>query len=216
MDPAKFFQTLKSQNLSKLELRSKVTRQALHNALKTKNMKLDNLSSVAKAMNFKVELVPLLSEDNVLASLAKRGAPLAHSADGNLPLEVALAESCKLARQDGLYESVVPYVLAKNADQFEANELVGLALQNGQAPVLGYFVELANMFRPHVNLRKMLKLLVPTKLETKELLVITTRINFPEVFEKNLVAQKWNWLVRGTVDDHFSRWVKWERSQSKN
>jgi hypothetical protein len=216
METTKFFQELKHQNLSKLERQSKVTRQALYNALKTKNMKLDNLSSVARALNYQVELVPSLNESNVLSSLVKFGAPLAHSNDGNLPLELAVAEACKLSRRDGVYESVVPYVLATNANSLKEHELVGLALQGNQSNVLGYFAELANMFRPHPRLQKMLRLLEAAKPDEEELLVLTTKMNFPEMFKKNKAALNWKLLVRGSVEDHLSRWNKWEQSQKKN
>jgi hypothetical protein len=216
MNAAKFFQELQHQNLSALERQTKVTRQALHNALKTRNMKLDNLSTVAGAMNYQVELVPSLQEHNVLASLVKYGAPLAHSNDGNLPLELAVTEACKLSRKDGFYESVVPYVLAKNANCLKEYDLVGLAFQNNQPNVLGYFAELANMFRANTRLQKLMRLLDAGKPDTEELLVLTTQMNFPEMFTKNQAALNWKLLVRGNPEEHFNRWNKWEQSQKKN
>ncbi len=184
--------------------------------MKTKNIKLDNLRSVAKAMNYKIELVPSLNEDNFLSSLVNWGAPLAHSGGGNLTLEVTVIEACKQARKDGIFESVVPFVLAKNAPNLNVNELVGLAFQNNQANVLGYFAELAHLFYPHSNLQKIIKLVESSKTEKRELLVTTTKMNFPELFERNAIALKWNLLVRGNVKDHLDRWSQWEQSQKKN
>lgn len=216
METSKFFQKLKAQNLSQLEQQAKVTRQALYNAMKTKNMKLDSLRAVAKAMSYKVELVPEVSENNLLSSLVRWGAPLAHSADGTLSLEETLVEACKQARKDGLFESVVPYVLFKNASKLNPNKLVGLAFQKELAYVVGYFAEVSHLFRPHANLQKVMKMLEAGKEEDRQLLVTTTKMNFPELFERNKVALKWNLLVRGNLEDHFDRWNKWERSQKKS
>lgn len=216
MEAVQFFKKLKEQNLSKLEGQARVSRQALHNAVKSKNMKLDNLSSVAKAMNYKVELNPVLSEENLLSSLVKWGAPLAYSADGNLPLETTLAEASRQARKDGLFESLVPYVLAKNVDELNPNELVGLAFLNDQAAVVGYFADVAHLFKPNKKLQQVALLLERGKSEGRELLVKTTKMNFPELFEKNTVALKWNLLVRGNLQDHLDRWNKWEQSLKKS
>lgn len=215
MEIGQFFKKLGDQNLSKLEGETQVSRQALHNAIKSKNMKLDNLSSVARAMNYKVVLTPVYSEENLLSSLVKWGAPLAHSADGNLSLEVTVAEASRQARQDGLYESVVPYVLAKNAEELKLEELVGLAFLEDQVAVVGYFAEVANLFRPHKKLQEAALLLERGKKEGRQLLVTTTKMNFPELFEKNTVALKWNLLVRGNLQDHMDRWRKWEQSLRK-
>jgi hypothetical protein len=215
MNTANFFAELKDENLSQLEKRVGVSRQALHSAVKTKNMKLDNLQSVAKALNYTVEVVPNLTEENLLGSLVKWGAPLAHTKDGNLSLEWTVAEALKRARKDGLYESVVPYVLACNANQMNPLTLVGLAYQYNQVNVLGYFAEAANQFRPHANLQTVVRLLEPGKSTDKELLVLSTKMNFPDLFERNVLALKWNLWVRGGLVDHLSRWEKWEQSQKK-
>lgn len=216
MEAVQFFKKLKDQNLSKLEGEARVSRQALHNAVKSKNMKLDNLSSVAKAMNYKVELTPVLSEENLLGSLVKWGAPLAHSAEGNLPLEATIVEASRRAREDGLFESLVPYVLATNAQDLKPNELVGLSFLNDQAAVVGYFAEVANLFRQNNKLQQVSLLLERGKRDGRELLVKTTKMNFPELFEKNMVAIKWNLLVRGNLQDHLDRWNKWEQSLKKS
>jgi hypothetical protein len=216
MNTARFFTELKSQNLSRLEKQAGVSRQALHGAIKTKNMRLDNLQAVAKALNYSVEVVPHLTEENLLSSLVQWGAPLAHSKGGNLSLEWTLAEALKKARVDGLYESVVPYVLSINVDRLHPELLVGLAYQNEQVNVLGYFVEAANHFRPHAKLGYVLKLLEAGKRPNKEPLVLSTKLNFPELFQKNKLALKWNLWVRGDFADHLSRWEKWDRSQKKS
>ncbi len=216
MKTANFFAELQNENLSHLEKRAGVSRQALHSAVKTKNMKLDNLQSVAKALNYTVEVVPNLTEENLLSSLVRWGAPLAHSKDGNLSLELTVSRSLKSARKDGLYESVVPYVLALNAHRLNPLTLVGLAYQHNQVSVLGYFAEAADQFRPHPNLQTVVRLLEPGKSRDRELLVLSTKMNFPELFERNLLALKWNLWVRGNLGDHLSRWKKWERSQKNS
>ena len=216
MNTARFFTDLKSQNLSKLEKQVGVSRQALHSAIKTKNMRLDNLQAVATALNYTVEVVPQLTEENLLSSLVQWGAPLAYSKGGNLSFEWTVAEALKKARVDGLYESVVPYVLATNAPHFNPEFLVGLAYQNEQVNVLGYFSEAANHFRPNAKLGYILKLLEPGKRANKEPLVLSTKMNFPELFERNKPALKWNLWVRGDFADHLSRWEKWDKSQKKS
>jgi hypothetical protein len=213
MNTTEFFKHLKKENLSKLEKRAGVSRQALHQALHTQNMKLVNLNSLAKALDLRVELSPVPSEENLLASLARYGAPLAHSRGGSLSLEEALAESLNWSRRDGLYESVVPFVLIKNAKQLNVKKMVGLAYQNDQVNVLGYFAEMAQQYRSHGNLQMLLDLLVPGKESAKELLLLKTRMNFPELFERNPFAAKWNLWVRGRFADHRDRWEKWEESQ---
>lgn len=125
-------------------------------------------------------------------------------------------QASKQERKDGLFESIAPFVLVKNAPNLKVNELVGLAFQNNQASVLGYFAELALLFYVHPNLQKIIKLVESSKTEKKELLVTTTKINFPELFERNAIALKWNLLVRGNVKDQLDRWSKWEQSQKKS
>lgn len=212
MNTTEFFKHLKTKNLSRLEKRAGVSRQALHQALHTQNMKLANFNSLAKALDLRVELSPAQNEENLLASLVHYGAPLAHSRGGNLSLEEALAESLNWSRRDGLYESVVPYVLIKNAQQLNVKKMVGLAYQNDQVNILGYFAEMAQQYRSHKNLQKLLDLLVPGKEVEKELLLHKTNMNFPELFERNPYALKWNLWVRGQFADHRDRWEKWERS----
>lgn len=216
MKTTEFFKTLGSQNLSHLERDSGVSRQALHNATKTHNMKLDNLTSVAKALNLQVELTPRLTEKNLLASLAKWGAPLAHSKDGNLSFEQTVREALKRSREDGVYETLLPYLLYCNVGTMNSQQVVAAALFENQVNALGYFVELANRFRPHDKFKLMLKLLEPAKFLEKEYLVLSTKSHYPELFEKNDLALKWNLKTRGSVDGHLQRWVKWDQSHKRN
>jgi hypothetical protein len=213
MKTADFFNALKSQNLTHVEKDSGVSRQALHSALKSHNMKLDNLSRVAKAINLKLEFVPVRTEDNLLASLAKWGAPLAHLKDGSLSFEETVGESLKESRYDGVYETLVPYLMTLNLEKLNVHKLVATALFAEQVNVMGYFAELANRFHPHEKLQSLIKMLQPAKSSSNEFLVLTTKSNFPELFEKNKLAQKWNLKVRGSVDDHLLRWRKWKTSQ---
>lgn len=216
MNTTEFFNKLKSENLSKLEKDSHVSRQALHSASKNRNMKLDNLSSVAKALNFQVVITPRRTEENLMSSLALLGAPLAHSKNGTLSLTECVGEALKRARQDGVYESLVPYVLWQNVDQMNPLHLVAEAYSVNQVNVFGYFVELAQAFRPHEKFSYMLKLLEPAQSTNVEFLVPTTKTHFPELFLKNNLAVKWNLKVRGSVDDHLQRWEKWAQSPSNN
>ena len=208
-----FFKELKKQNLTQLEKSTDLSRQALHGALKSKNMQLKNLETVAQAMNYQVVLLPTETEENVLASLKKWGAPVAHSSDGTLDLEHTVLAAIKFSRKVGLYESLVPYVLVKNVSTLNLLKLMGLALQENQVYVLGYFVEMANSFRTHPKLVQLLEFLSPMKGHKRETLVVSEKVNFPELFEKNSVALNWNLLVRGTLEDHLQRWGKWEKSQ---
>ncbi len=212
MNTNEFFNKLKSENLSKLEKVSHISRQALHSASKNRNMKLDNLSSVAKALNFQVVLVPRRTEENLMSSLALFGAPLANSKNGTLSLTESVGEALKRARQDGVYESLVPYVLWKNVNQLHPLNLVAEAYSVNQVNVFGYFVEMAQAFRPHEKFRLMLKILEPARSPTEEFLVAATKTHFPELFLKNKLAVKWNLKVRGSVDDHLQRWEKWAQS----
>lgn len=216
MNSTDFFKTLKSQNLSHLEKDIGVSRQALHNALKTHNMKLDNLSIVAKALNLKVEFIPITNEENVMSSLAKWGAPLAHSKNGNLSVEDCVRETLNLARHDGIYESLLPYVLYLNVKNINPLKLAATAYMENQVNVLGYFVELAHLFRPNAKFQFLLRLLEPAKSDDKEFLVLSTKSHFPEMFEKNKLALKWNLKVRGNEHDHLLRWEKWEKSLKHN
>ena len=211
MRTAEFFSELKSQNLSQLEESAGVSRQALHNALKSHNMKLDNLTSVAKAMKLEVEFMPRKTEDNLLASLARWGVPVAHSNDGNLELEDVVEESLKRARKDGAYESFVPYLLVQNANKLNPLKLAARGFSSNQVNVLGYFTEMAHNFRPHPNFEKLLELLTVAKSPQQEFLVVSNKSNFPELFQKNQHALNWNLLVRGSVQDHTQRWEKWAR-----
>ncbi|MEZ0391418.1 MAG: hypothetical protein ACAH59_04335 [Pseudobdellovibrionaceae bacterium] len=213
MKMAEFFYTLKSQNLSHLEKKAGVSRQALHSAVKSHNMKLENLRSVAKAMHLDVEFAPLRNEENLLGSLAYYGVPVAHSKDGNLKFEDAVQESLQKAREDGAYETFVPYLLAKNVHLVDPLKLAAKGYESNQVNVLGYFVEMANELRAHPTFERLLQLLTVAKNPQKEFLVLTNRTNFPELFEKNHFALKWNLKVRGTVQDHLQRWKKWAQSQ---
>lgn len=212
MNTTEFFKVLKSQNLSHLEKDSGLSRQALHSAVKSHNMKLENLSALAKTLKLQVEFTPVKTEKNLMSSLSKWGAPLAHTKDGSLSLTACVRESLKQARHDGVYETLVPYVLCLNVEKLNPFELVAAAFLENQVNVLGYFVELANHFHSHAKFKYLLDLLRPAKNEQKEFLVLSTRTHFPELFEKNNLALKWNLLVRGNVEDHLQRWKKWEAS----
>ena len=216
MNTTEFFNKLKSENLSQLEKDSHVSRQALHSATKNRNMKLNNLSSVAKALNFQVVLTPRRTEENLMSSLALLGAPLAHSKNGTLSLTECVREALTRARQDGVYESLVPYVLWKNADRLSPLNLVAEAYSVNQVNTFGYFVEMAQAFRPHEKFSFMLKLLEAARSTNEEFLVLTTKTHFPELFSKNNLAVKWNLKVRGSVQDHLQRWEKWAQSPSNN
>lgn len=210
-----FFRELEKQNLSQLERSTDLSRQALHAALKSKNMQLKNLESVAKAMNYQVVMLPSQTEENVLASLKKWGAPVAHSADGTLDLENAVVAAMKLSRKEGLYESLTPYVLVRNVSRLKLLRLMGLAMQEDCVQVLGYFVDMANAFHPQAKFEKLLELLLPMRPEKKEMLVLSEKANFPELFGKNQAALRWNLLVRGRLEDHLHRWEQWEKSHKK-
>ncbi len=212
MKTTEFFNTLKTHNLSHVERDTGVSRQALHNALKTHNMKLDNLTAVAKALRLKVEFTPVTNEENLMSSLARLGAPLAHSKDGNLSLDDCVRETLKFARHDGVYETLLPYVLCLNVEKLNPLTLAASAFTANQVNVLGYFVDLANRFHPSVKFQRLLKLLEPAKSNEKEFLVLSTKSQFPELFKKNELALEWNLKVRGTVADHLNRWDKWEKS----
>ncbi len=216
MNTTEFFNKLKSENLSKLEKVSHISRQALHSASKNRNMKLDNLTSLAKALNFQVVFTPRRTEENLMSSLALLGAPLAHSKNGTLSLSESVGEALTRARQDGVYESLLPYVLWKNVNQLNPLELVAEAYSVNQVNVFGYFVQMAQAFRPHEKFRLVLKILEPARSLTEEFLVAGTKTQFPELFLKNELAVKWNLKVRGSVDDHLQRWEKWAQSPSNN
>lgn len=211
MDPKDFFEMLKDKNLTEVEERSGVSRQALYGAMKSQNMKLSNLSSVADSLDLEVQVVPSESEENLLKSLKRFGAPVTHDFGGNLSLESAVALGLKMARKDAYYESVVPYVLALNAELLDANKLLGLALTDDQVNVLGYFCELAYAFKPNQKLKKFLASLNSFKKTETELLVLKEKVNFPELFSKNHLALKWNLLTRGTEQDHLERYKKWQQ-----
>lgn len=215
MKTAEFFKQVRLQNFSDLEKKAHVSRQALYGALKSKNMKLQNFESLAKAMNYRLSVVPDVTEENVLASLKKAGAPVAFSGDGNLDLESALAASLQLAHREGLYESVVPYVLVLNVEKLNLNKVLGLAFESGDANVLGYFMEMANAFHPHPKFEKALLVLSPMKSDEPELLVRSEKSNFAELFKRNSAALKWNLLVRGKLEDHLMRWESWNQSKKK-
>ncbi|MBV2169140.1 MAG: hypothetical protein KUL82_10580 [Bdellovibrio sp.] len=215
MKTAEFFAQVKRQNFSNLEKKASVSRQALYDAVKSRNMKLRNFESLAKAMNYRLEVVPDSSEQNVLASLKRAGAPVAYSGDGSLDLENAVALGLKGAHHEGLYESLVPYVLATNAERLDLNKLLGLAFEYGEAHVLGYFIEMANAFQPHPKFEKALKVLSPMRSEKPQLLVEAEKSKFKELFEKNSAARRWNFLVRGTLEDHLMRWESWNQSKKK-
>ncbi len=213
MDAAIFFNKMDSQNLSELERRTGVSRQALHNALKTHNMKLDNLSAVANAMNLSIHFRPRASEENLLSSLVRWGAPLAHSRGGTFSLNETVEEALKSSRKDGVYESLVPYLLVRNLSRLDPLALAAAAFRTKEVNTLAYFTEMANAFRPNAKFEFLLRLLNPAKNLNEEFLVKSTRSHFPELFLKNPLALKWNLKVRGTPEDHFQRWEKWENSQ---
>lgn len=216
MKTTEFFKTIKAHNLSHLEKDTGVSRQALHNALKSHNMKLDNLSSVAKALKLEVQFSPLMNEENLMSSLARWGAPLAQSKDGNLSLDECVRETLKRARQDGVYETLLPYVLCLNAKKLDPLTLASSAFAENQVNTLGYFVDLAHHFQPNEKFKYLLRLLEPAKSKDKEFLVLPTHTHFPELFKKNKLALKWNLKVRGKVEDHLKRWEKWEKSHKRN
>jgi hypothetical protein len=216
MNTAEFFKNLDSQNLTHLEEKAGVSRQALHSALKTHNMKLENLAAVAKALDLKLEFTPVLTEKNLLASLARWGAPVAHTTGGNLSLETTVAECVLKSRKDGFYEGLVSYVLAKNAENLDVLKLAAVALSSNHVNVFGYYTEMANEFRQNTKLQELLRVLVLMKNPESEFLVTNTKTQFLELFMKNTAALKWHVLVRGTLDDHLQRWKKWERSQKHN
>lgn len=213
METSAFFKKLAGESLTELERKTGVTRQALHNARKTQNMKLDNLRAVAKAMNFRLDFRPVTSEENLLSSLVEFGVPVAHSGEGTLSLTETVAEALKAARKDGAYESFTPYLLTVNVEKLDPLGLAAAAFQAKEVNALGYFVEMANAFHPHPRFKALLRLLEPAKDTSQEFLVRDKKTLFPELFAKNPLALKWNLKVRGTPENHFERWRKWQRSQ---
>lgn len=216
MNVANFFTHLKNQNLSKVERETGLSRQALHGALKNRNMKLANLTAVAAALGFQVEFTPLQNEENLLGSLARWGVPLAHSKNGSLSISDTVLRSLQFARKDELYESLVPYLIAKNAFDLNPRVLAGGALSMNQVNVLGYFTEMANTYSKTKKLKDLLDELEPIKNSKAQFLVTSTMMHFPELFEKNTIALKWNLKVRGHAEDHFERWSKWDQLTKKN
>lgn len=216
MKPSEFFKKLSSQNLSELERKTGVTRQALHNARKTQNMKLDNLDVLAKALNFHLGFQPLDTEENLLSSLVDFGVPLAHSGGGTLSLPEAVREGLKASRKDGAYESFLPYLFLVNVEMVDPLALAAAAFQTKEVNALGYFTEMANAFDPQPQFKFLLSLLEPAKSSSQEFLVKEKFSLYPDLFLKNRFALKWNLKVRGTPENHFERWRKWQRSQKSN
>jgi hypothetical protein len=216
MNTKAFFKNLGKQNLSELERKTSLSRRALGSAKKSHNMKLDNLENLAEALGLSLNFVPVTDEENVLSSLKRFEAPLAHKAGGNLDLGQALVASFKFARIEGLYESVVPYVMAVNANNLNPRNLVAMTqLENGEVAVLGYFAQMANEFSPHPHLTELVTLaaLFHEQKPKKETLIKNEKVNFVELFEKNRVALRWGFLARGTLKDHLDRWNKWQLLQ---
>jgi hypothetical protein len=211
MNTAEFFKTLKDENLSQLERRAGVSRQALYNAIKSKNMKLANFSTLAKSLGLKIELTPILNEENLMQSLAFWGAPVAFSRADQFSFEITLAESLKQSRVDGFYESVVPYTLVVNRETLNPLKIAAAAFEADQVNVMGYYAEMAKTYKDHKNLRELLKFLRPAMSSKKEFLILSTKSHFPELFKNNKIAHKWNLMVRGSPQDHFDRWDKWQQ-----
>ena len=67
-----------------------------------------------------------------------------------------------------------------------------------------------------IAFKEALKLLEPAKFSKKEYLVLSTKSHFPELFEKNDLALKWNLKTRAGVDVHLQRWVKWDQLHKRN
>jgi hypothetical protein len=216
MEAAEFFKRLADQNLTELERKTGVTRQALHNARRTENMKLDNLCNVAQAMNLQVDFQPAKTESNLLSSLVDFGVPVAHSGGGTLSFSEAVGEGLLASRKDGAYESFIPYLMIVNADKLDPLALAAVAFKNKEVNVLGYFAEMANAFSPHPNFDLLFRILESAKVSAVEFLVEGKKSFYPELFEKNPLALKWNLRVRGNPNDHFERWKKWQQSQERN
>lgn len=216
METSEFFARLRRECLSELERKTGVTRQALHNARKTRNMKLDNLKVLARAMNLQVQMKPLTTEDNLLSSLVEFGVPVAHSQGGTFSLSQTVGEGLKASRVDGAYETFLPYLLIRNVKKLDVLALAAEAFQNKQVNALGYFTEMANAFSPNAQFETLLRLLKPAKNDRREFLVQGTKSLFLELFMKNSFALKWNLLVRGSAENHFERWKKWQASQESN
>lgn len=212
MEAVDFFKMLEKANLTELERKTGVSRQALHNARKTKNMKLDNLRAVAEALNLKVDFRADPTESNLLSSLVDFGVPVAHSGGGSLSFEDTVAEGLKRSRRDGVYESFLPYLLHKNVEKWDALALAAVGFKTKEVNALGYFAEMANAFQPHGKFETLLRLLEPAKGNLVEYLVLGKKSVFPQLFEKNPFALRWNLKVRGAPSDHFERWKKWQRS----
>jgi hypothetical protein len=112
-----------------------------------------------------------------------------------------------------VYETFIPYLLAINVNKVEPLVLAAKSFEVSQVNVLGYFVEMAQEFRPHLNFENLLKYLSVAKSLENEFLIKDEKTSFPELFAKNHLALKWNLKVRGSVQDHLNRWEKWEKSQ---
>ncbi len=209
MNSREFFKKLDQQNKSQLERKSGLSRQAVVDAVRSKNLKLKNLERLAQHMDLKLVFEPSSSESNVLSSLEKFGAPVTSGTEGNLPLELALAYALKLSHKDGLYESLLPFVLATNANDLDLEYLTASAVLQKEAGTLGYFVSMANAFLPNQNLKTLKSYLEPFKLKVEQTLLMNEKVNFPEMFRKNKFALEWKLLVRGKFEDHLARWNKW-------
>ncbi len=209
MNSNEFFKKLDLQNKSQLERKTGLSRQAVVDAVRSKNLKLKNLERLVQHMDLKLVFEPSASETNVLSSLKKFGAPVTAETDGNLPLELALAYALKLSHKDGLYESLLPFVLATNANDLDLEYLTASAVLQKEAGTLGYFVSMANAFLPNQKLKTLKSYLEPFKFKDERTLLKEEKVNFPEMFRKNKFALEWKLLVRGKFEDHLARWDKW-------
>lgn len=208
-------ENLKNTNLSEVMRETKVSRQTLYNVLQNKNTTKETVTKL-------VDYFYKKNNAEVYQNLKFYGAPLFENAKKTYSLEQTLFYALNLSRNDGLVESVLPYVLYKNRSVVNLKFLYRKCMKEDLDNLLGYYLEVSTKFRSNKNFEKFLKYMKELCDHQTLQPVPLGKRKVPEyarsAYTQNEVALSWGLLVRGELNHHLERFEKWaalEKQKSK-
>lgn len=205
MDLDSLRKKLSDVNLAEVERETKVSRRTLYNLLENKN-------TTEKTATKLSEYFLAVEENELYGNLRFFKAPLVVETKNSMSLEEAVFKALSAAKNDGLLESVLPYVLYKNRASLNLDRMYELTLPQGLLFNFCYFLEVANEFSQHKPFKVFLKKchsLLPKKLQLSPLASRKVPDYALPLFMKNEAGLKWKFLVLGNLKDHLDRYRKW-------
>ena len=207
---------LKNKNIAEVRRQTGLSRQALYSFMEEKSMRLSNFEKLLGTLNFEINFLEKPMAAEIYENLAFYGAPVDAPKIKTLEFEDLISAAIVLSRTDGLVESVIPYVLAKQARLVDVRKLLIACFKNETCQYLGFYADMANRFKQNENLKKIVNLvfaLIDADDSWVSLPIKMPSSSFIEIYMQNEFSKKWHIYSRGTFSDHLDRWKKWDLLQ---